>query len=96
MLSSPTALLGLARDVVFAVFVVLVVRVVVFEGWVGLLRRSVELLKHLPGVEMVIRAVLRREVHGFLKQLNHTSLEKEGKRGSDRWKTLPKKGADAI
>ena len=90
---SAVSLFGLARDVVFAVLVVLAVRVAVIEGWAGLLRRLLELFRLVPGAEALIRALLRRQVRGFLRQLDHASLEEEeGRGGRGVCVELPKKG----
>lgn len=58
------------RDAIFALFLAVVVCVAVREGGAGLLRRCIEVVKLLPGVETLLLLVLRREVRGFLKQID--------------------------
>ena len=45
------------RDAIFALFLALVVCVAVREGAGGLLRRGIEVLKQLPGVESLLLQV---------------------------------------
>ena len=84
-------LYSLLRDAVFAIILIVVVRVTVREGGVGLLRRCIEVLKLLPGVEKLLLLVLRREVRGFLKQIDR---KKAGPGSGDtRTLAIPEKGA---
>ena len=84
-------MLAFVRDLVLTLLAVLVVAVVVREGPAGLARRLLSAAKLLPGAEWMIAAALRREVRGFVRQ-----VQKEERRRSDHkgGKTLaiPQKG----
>lgn len=84
-------MLAFVRDLVLTLLAVLVVAVVVKEGPAGLARRLLSAAKLLPGAEWMIAAALRREVRGFVRQ-----VQKEERRRSDHkeGKTLaiPQKG----
>ncbi len=63
----------IARDVVFSLVVIIAVSVLLREGWSGLARGIVRILKNLTAVVRLIQWYLRREVRGFLKQVDpHT------------------------
>ena len=47
------------------------------EGIPGLLRRFVQLLRLVPGVDPLIQAALRREVHSFIEKQRATSAESD-------------------
>ena len=62
-------MLAFIRDLVLTLLAVLVVAVVVREGPAGLARRLLSAAKLLPGAEWMISAALRREVRGFVRQV---------------------------
>ena len=78
------------RDAVFAIFLILVVRVAVREGVAGLLRRGIGVLKLLPGAEALLLLVLRREVRGFLKQIDQKRATRDV--GGTKTVVIPEKG----
>jgi len=81
-------LLAFLRNTVFTFFVVLTVAVAVREGPAGLARRLLGAVQILPGVERLITAVLRREVRGFLRQ-----VDKERRSdGGGKTLAMPEKG----
>ena len=75
----PWFLLSWVKDAVFALALLLAVCVAAREGLAGLARRSLTLLRLVPGVQSLIRGVVRGEVRRFLRQ-----LEKEKGRGGER------------
>ena len=85
-------LLAFLRDLVFMVFVVLAVAVAVREGPAGLARRLLGAVQVLPGVEWLIAAVLRREVRGFLRQVDK---ERRSDRGG-KTLAIPEKGQKLL
>lgn len=88
-------LLSWAKDAVFGLVLLLVACVVAREGLAGLARRLLALLRLLPGVETVMRRVVRREVRGFLRQLRKEKGIGEGEgEGGGKKKTMkiPEKG----
>ncbi len=70
----PLSALGLLRDAVFAVVLVLALSVAMREGLAGLLRRLIGALRHIHGVDDLIKWALRREVRSFLKQVDPKSF----------------------
>ena len=75
-------------DAVFAFTVIIAVRIASKEGIGGLLRAALAIIRLFPGVDVLIQQVLRSEVRGFVKQLDH------GAGSSRKSKTLaiPEKG----
>ena len=87
--------LHLLRDAVVALLFLLAVSTVAREGFAGLARRSVVALKVLPGVELLIRVVIRREVRRFLRQVEREAggEEREGRtRRRRKTMNIPDKG----
>lgn len=79
---------AILRDIIFAFVVALCVSVVVREGAGGLVRKFLVVLRQLPAVNWVVGWALRREVKGFLRQLDPDSFKKRSKKGF----ALPEKG----
>ena len=85
-------LLSWAKDAVFSIAVLLVVSVTAREGLAGLARRLLAALRLLPGVEWLIRRVVRREVRGFLRQLEREKDRGEREGGRKKTLQIPEKG----
>ena len=79
---------NLLRDVVFALAVAICVSVLIREGAGELIRKLLLVLRQLPGVNWVIGWALRREVKGFLRQLDPNSFKEGPRKGL----ALPEKG----
>ena len=62
----------------------IIVGVLMKEGFKGLLKHTVSLFRLIPGVDSVISAILRREVGSFVKQLGTSASEGDGKSGTER------------
>ena len=93
-LSSWLPLLGVlafVRDLVLTLLAVLVVAVIVREGPAGLARRLLGAGKLLPGVEWMIAAVLRREVRGFVRQVQEGERSRSDHKGG-KTLAIPQKG----
>lgn len=77
------------RDSLLGLLLLLAVSVVAREGLSGAVRRAIAVLKLLPGVERLIRAVVRRQVRSFLRQ-----VERDGGRvhGQRKTMSIPEKG----
>lgn len=73
-MSLPLAVVGIIRDAVFAAVTLVAISVLLREGGAGLARKVLGLLRHLHGVEDLIRWLLRREVKSFLKQVDPQSF----------------------
>lgn len=84
-----SAVLGLVRDVVFALAVLVAAAVLVREGGAGLARKLLLALRQLHGVDYLITAYLKREVRGFLRQLDSKSFPADGKKPKIKF---PEKG----
>ena len=82
---------GFVRDLVLTLLAVLVVAVVVREGPAGLARRLLGAAKLLPGVEWMIAAVLRREVCGFVRQVQEGERSRSDHKGG-KTLAIPQKG----
>ena len=85
-------LLSWARDAIFALALLLAVSVAAREGFGGLARRALTALRLLPGVEWLIRGMVRREVRGFLRQLERERGRGEGERTRTKTLAIPEKG----
>ena len=70
MLAMAWFLLSLLRDLTCGLVVLVVISILTREGVNGLVRRASQLLRLLPGAELLIRVYLRREVRSFLRQVN--------------------------
>ena len=81
-------LAGLLRDFLLTVVLAVCVSIAVREGGGGLARKLLAVLRQLPGVNWVIGWVLRREVRGFLRQLDPESFKAGPKVGM----AIPRKG----
>jgi sphinganine-1-phosphate aldolase len=63
------------------------------EGLGGLLKRTIGVLRLVPGVNGVISAILKREVGSFVKQIESSSTEDEKKTGAEtKVLAIPEKG----
>ena len=81
------------RDAVFGLLLLLALSVFAREGLSGLARRAFVALKLLPGVEVLIRAVLRRKVRGFLRQLERDRGREHGQQPREnKTMAIPEKG----
>lgn len=79
---------GFIREAVLAVVLLVAASVLVREGAAGLGRKAVAFLRCLHGVDSVISWFLRREVRGFLKQLDPKAFSGEGRKKI----AIPEKG----
>lgn len=70
---------GLLRDAVFAVVLLVAGSLLMREGFAGLGRKTVTFLRCLHGVDTVISWFLRREVRGFLRQLDPKAFSGQGR-----------------
>ena len=70
LISAIYSLLELLRNVLFTVVLVICVSVIYREGIGGLIRKLVSTARLVPGVEDAIEWTLRRQVRGFLRQLD--------------------------
>lgn len=86
------------KDAVFGLALLLAVCVLAKEGAAGLLRRALGALRLMPGVEPLIRGLVRREVHNFLRQLDKDKGRRKKKEDGDSKKTvaIPEKGKIAT
>ena len=82
-------LLSLVRDLTCGVVVLLVVSTLAREGINGLVRRTSQLLRLLPGAERLLRVYLRREVRSFLRQVD---VIKDGTPPGTKTLRIPEKG----
>ena len=90
-------LFGWLRDATFGLVLLLALSVVAREGFSGLARRVFVVLKMLPGVGWLIRAVLRREVRGFLRQVERDAgREHVREHGKKKTMTIPENGNDDV
>ncbi len=76
-------------DFLFAVGIIISVRIVREEGWGGLLRRSLSFARLFPGVDWLISLLLRSYVKDFLKQIDHGGGTATAKRNT---MAIPEKG----
>lgn len=81
---------ALIRNVVFAVFLVVCVCVLRREGARGLVRKLVVAARLVPGVDEAIAWALKRQVRGFLRQLDPNAFSRKG--GKKATLAIPKKG----
>ena len=70
----------LVRGAVFWAVLLVCVSVLAREGGAGLLRKTLSFFRNLHGVESVIAWLLRREVRGFLRQVDPKTFSGEGGR----------------
>ena len=63
------SVLSLFRDITCGLVVLVAVNVVASEGLSGLVGQVSQLLRLLPGPELLLRGYLRREVRSFLRQV---------------------------
>ncbi len=73
------ALASLLRDLLVTLILAVCLSIGLREGVVELARKLLLVLRQLPGVNWVIRWVLRREVRGFLRQLDPKSFNEGAK-----------------
>lgn len=88
VLELTATLAGFLKDVVFLVIVLVAASVLSREGVSGLARGIVKLLKNLTVLDRLIQWYLRKEVRGFLKQVDSQTFSK-GKREKIE---IPKEG----
>ena len=84
------ALVGFLRDAVFAAAVLVAISVLVREGGAGLARRVLGVLRCLHGVDLVVSWFLRREVRGFLRQVDPQAFSG----GRKKTIAIPEKGKE--
>lgn len=89
------ALIGLIRDGVFGLLLLLALSVAAREGFAGLVRRVVLVLKLLPGVEWLISAVLRKQVRDFLRQIEREE-GRERETAAKKTMAIPEKGRNVV
>lgn len=82
-------LVELLRNVVFSLFLLVCVSVVHREGFGGLLRKLLGAARLVPGIEEVMGWALKRQVRGFLRQIEPAAFSAKMKKSSP---TIPKKG----
>ncbi len=86
---SLSLLLGVAKDIVFALAVLVAVAVVAREGAAGLARKLLLTLRQLHGVDYLISMYLRREVRSFLRQIDPKSFPGDSRKQTVKF---PEKG----
>lgn len=59
-----------SRDLLVAVVLVVIVSILVREGAGGFIRKLLAVARELPAVNTLIQWALKREVRGFLKQVD--------------------------
>jgi hypothetical protein len=82
-------LVELLRNIVFSVFLLICVSVVHREGLGGLLRRLLGAARLVPGVEELMGWALKRQVRGFLRQIDPAAFSTKTKKSIP---AIPKKG----
>lgn len=82
-------LIELLRNVVFSVFLLICVSVVHREGLGGLFRKLLGAARLVPGVEDVIGWALKRQVRGFLQQIEPEAFTANTKKSIP---AIPKRG----
>lgn len=82
-------LLELLRNIVFSVFLLICVSVAHREGLGGLLRKLLGVARLVPGVEEVLGWALKRQVRGFLRQIEPAAFSDKTKKSTP---AIPKKG----
>ena len=87
--------LGLIRDGVFGLLLLLALSIAAREGFAGLVRRVVLVFKLLPGVEWLISAVLRKQVRDFLRQIEREA-GREGEADAKKTMAIPEKGRKVV
>lgn len=87
-------LVEMLRNVVFAMLLVICLSVIRREGIKGLLRKLVAAARQLPGVDEAIAWTLKRQVRGFLRQIDPQSFAIEVKNSSCA--AIPKKGGPSA
>ena len=85
-------LFGLFRDAVLGLLLLLGLSIVAREGLYGLARHVVVVLKVLPGVEWLLRRVLRRHVRRFLRQIERDAGREQEAIRQKRTVAIPEKG----
>ncbi len=85
-------LASLLRDLLVTLTLVVCLSILLREGLVELARKLLLVLRQLPGINWIIRWVLRREVRGFLRQLDPQSF----KDGPKVVIPIPQKGINLI
>lgn len=80
------------RDAVLGVLLLLVLSVVAREGFNGFMRRTIAVLKILPGVEWLIRTAVRRQVRSFLRQVERDAGRTQKANGQKKTMSIPEKG----
>lgn len=89
LLGAGYTLVELLRNVVFSVVVVICVSVIHREGLGGLLRKLVGTARLVPGIEEAIGWALKRQVRGFLQQVDAAAFSAKTKKPPP---AIPKKG----
>lgn len=75
MAAALLALASLLRDLLVTLILAVCLSIGLREGVVELARKLLLVLRQLPGVNWAIRWALRREVRGFLRQLDPKSFK---------------------
>ena len=83
------ALVELLRNVVFSLFLLICVSVVHREGLGALLRKLLGAARLVPGFEEVMGWALKRQVRGFLRQIEPAAFSAKMNKSSP---VIPKKG----
>ena len=83
------SLLFYIEDIIVAFIVLLIVCVIVRDGWTGLVRIFVHCILYLPAIKPILNWYLKKQVHGFLKQLG---IKKDGVGGASKIMPIPVKG----
>lgn len=84
-----SCVVGILCNAVVAILVLAAVNVIAHEGTKGLAKRVIQLLRLLPGADLMLGWYLRREVHSFLRQVN---VIKDDESLSGKVMDIPKKG----
>jgi len=85
-------IVSLFKDIVVTLVLVICVSITVREGLMGCVRKLLLVVRQLPGVNWVISWLLRREVRGFLRQLDPQAF----KPGSKQGLPIPKQGEEEL
>lgn len=80
ILEVSATVLGFIKDAVFVLAVLVAVSVLSREGASGLARGCLRVLKNLSVLDKLIQWYLRKEVRGFLKQIDPQTFSKSKKK----------------
>ena len=85
-----SSVFALLRNIIFTVVIIICVNVVRRQGLAALVRHLVATARLVPGVDELIGWALKKQVRGFLRQLEPESFAKKGTKTAIL--AIPKKG----